>query len=111
MFFTPSLITLKLPLLAGYQPPKTIFLSAKDLRIIERVHCDALVVTSNETLAVPNERQSWVGGIRELGIPGAQIKRGRLHEMNHNILGDTRLLSSIRSLCGDHHFEIFQMAG
>ena len=32
------------------------------------------------------------GGIRELGILGAQIKRGRLHEMNHNILGDSRLL-------------------
>ena len=97
--------------MSGYKPSKTIFSSAKDLRNIERVHCDALVVTSDETLAVPNERQSWVGGIRELGIPGAQIKRGRLHEMNHNILGDTRLLSSIRSLCEDHHFEIFQMAG
>ena len=75
------------------------------------MHCDALAVTSDEILAVPNERQSRFGGIRELGIPGAQIKRGRLHEMNHNILGDTRLLSSIRSLCEDHHFEIFQMAG
>ena len=56
------------------------------------MHCDALAVTSDEILAVPNERQSRFGGIRELGIPGAQIKRGRLHEMNHNILGDTRLL-------------------
>ena len=65
------------------------------------MHCDALAVTSDEILAVPNERQSRFGGIRELGIPGSQIKRGRLHEMNHNIQGvskkryfsDCRLIS------------------
>ena len=55
------------------------------------MHCDALAATSDEILAVPNEGQSRVGGIWELEIPGAQIKRGRLHEMNHNILVDTGL--------------------
>ena len=53
-----------------------------------------LAVTSAEILG---ERQSWMWGIRELGILGARDQEGKAgHEMNHNMLRNTTLLDSIR---------------